>query len=304
MGQQCAGHVAIVTGASRGIGQAIAVRLAAEGAAVAVLGRDDTRRNTTLAGSLQETLDIEQCVGGRAIALTADFEDPANNTSRIVQQAEEAFGLAPDILVHSAAAPREFGGDRPVIPFADTPREWFMRGILINVWAPWDLAKSMIPGMRRRGAGWVLVISSNQAAPQPRPPGINANRLGGASIYGGTKAFLDRITTGAAQELYADNIAVNSLAPTGPIATPLSRTVSTNISRGVNLEPMETMVEAALALCTGDPKSLTSRVVHSLPFLYEQRRPVYTLDGARLFDGWQPDADDPRKLKQSYLRGH
>ncbi|MSQ24789.1 MAG: SDR family NAD(P)-dependent oxidoreductase [Dehalococcoidia bacterium] len=304
MGQQCAGHVAIVTGASRGIGQAIAVRLAAEGAAVAVLGRDDTHRNTALAGSLQETLDMVRSVHGRAIALTADFEDPANDTSRIVREAEEAFGLAPDILVHSAAALREFGGDRPTIPFADTPRDWFMRGVLVNVWAHWDLAKSMIPGMRRRGAGWILVLSSNQAAPQPRPPGPNYRGLGGACIYGGTKAFLDRITTGAAQELYADNIAVNSLAPTGPISTPNSRTISTNISRGINLEPMETMVEAALALCTGDPKALTSRVVHSLPFLYEQRRPVRTLDGARLFDGWQPDTDDPRKLRQNYLTGH
>ena len=69
-------------------------------------------------------------------------------------------------------------------------------------------------------------------------------------------------------------------------------------------EPMETMVEAALALVTGDPKKLTSRVALSLPLLAEMNRPVYTLDGKKLFDGWQPDTDDPRKFIKSYLEGH
>ena len=122
--------------------------------------------------------------------------------------------------------------------------------------------------------------------------------MGGACIYGGTKAFLDRICTGAALELYEDNIAVNSLAPTGAIATPLS------ISVGVSpqgSEPMETFVEAALALCSDDPKRLTSRVAHSLPLLHELKRRVYTLDGARQFEDWQPDREDERKTMRGYL---
>ena len=71
-------------------------------------------------------------------------------------------------------------------------------------------------------------------------------------------------------------------------------------------EPVEAFVEAALALATIDPKSFTSRVVHSLPLLYELQRPVYTLDGKSLFDGWQPDQDDPRRLMEHYLKpsGH
>jgi citronellol/citronellal dehydrogenase len=298
MGQSCIGRVAIVTGASRGIGQAIAIRLAAEGAAVAMLGRDEERRNKELAGTLEEGLEAVRQAGGRAIAIRCDIGDPAYDKSEITRQVESAFKAVPDILVHSAAAPREFG-PAGNIAFAETPRDFFMRSVEVNVWGFWDLAKHVIPGMRRRGAGWILAITSSQAAPHPRPaPGAGPaplDRLGGACVYGGTKAFLDRICTGAARELYRDNIAVNNLANTGAVETPLSRTIADPT------EPIEAFVEAALALVTGNPRTMTSRVVHSLPLLYELKRPVYTLDGKQLFKEWQPDRDDPRKYMKGYL---
>ena len=298
MAQSCIDRIAIVTGASRGIGQAIGVRMAAEGAKVALLGRDETRRNTELSGTLAEGIEAIRKLGGQAIAITADIADPDYDKRDIVRQVEAAFNGSPDILVHSAAAPREFG-PAGNIAFADTPREWFMRSVEVNVWAFWDLAKQVIPGMRKRGAGWILAITSSQAAPHPRPTPeakpAPLDRLGSACIYGGTKAFLDRICTGAARELYKDNIAFNNLATTGAVGTPLSRTIAEPT------EPMEAFVEAALALVTGDPKILPSRVVHSLPLLYELNRAVYTLDGKQLFDGWQPDRDDPRKFMKGYL---
>jgi citronellol/citronellal dehydrogenase len=305
MPRSCVGRVAIVTGSSRGIGQAIACRLAGEGAKVAVLGRPGASRNTELSGTLDETVAMIQAASGEApLVITADIGDPEFDKGVIVAQVREAFGAAPDILVNVAAAPREFGGGKPPIPFADTPREWFFRSVEINVWAAWDLAKAVIPGMRERGAGWILTISSSQAGPRPRPTDEGgANRLGGACIYGGTKAFLDRMTTGAAQELYADNIAINSLAPTGPVWTPLSATVTGDLPAEV-WEPMETMVEAAVALCTGDPKELTSRVVYSLPLLAELNRPVYSLDGREIFAAWQPGNGDPRADTEVYLSGH
>jgi len=303
--RSCEGRVAIITGASRGIGQAIACRLVAEGADVAALGRDAAHRNAELAGTLEETAQMAARVrGGRLLPITADIGDPDFDKGEIVAEVTSEFGAAPDILVHVAAAPREFGGERPPIPFAETPREWFFRSVEVNVWAMWDLAKHMIPGMRQRGAGWILSISSRQAAPRPSPVGRGpAGTLGSACIYGGTKAFLDRVTTGAAEELYNDNIAVNSLAPTGPVWTPLSATVVSNL-RPEGWEPMETMVEAALALCTGDPRMLTSRVAHSLPLLLELGRPVYTLDGASVYDGWTPDPSDPRMAGAGYLTRH
>jgi len=298
MGQSCIGRVAVVTGASRGIGQAIAIRLAAEGAQVALLGRDEERRNRELSGTLEEGIEAIRQFGGSAVALRCDIGDPAHDKAEIIRQVEAAFKAAPDILVHSAAAPREFG-PAGNIAFAQTPREFFMRSVEVNVWAFWELAKQVIPGMRRRGAGWILAITSSQAAPhaRPTPDGAPAplDRLGSACVYGGTKAFLDRICTGDARELYRDNIAVNNLANTGAVATPLSLTIAKAT------EPIEAFVEAALALVTGDPKILTSRIAHSLPLLYELKRPVHTLDGQHLFKGWQPDHDDPRRFMKGYL---
>ena len=230
--------------------------------------------------------------------MRADIGDFEADKSAVVEEVVAAFGRSPDIMVHSAAAPREFRMDWH-IPFAETTAEWFLRGVQVNVWGGWDLARAVVPGMRERGAGWILFVSSQQASPRPSPVnGGAASPMGGACIYGGTKAFLDRVCTGAAMELYEDGIAVNSLAPTGAIATPLS------ISVGVppeGTEPMEPFVEAALALCAGDPAVLTSRVAHSLPLLHELSRPVRTLDGSALFEGWQPDHDDERRFHRGYL---
>jgi citronellol/citronellal dehydrogenase len=152
MGQSCVGRVAIVTGASRGIGQAIAIRLAAEGAQVALLGRDDTRRNQELSGTLEEGIESIRRLGGKAVAIRCDIADPEFDQGEIIRQVEAAFNATPDILVHSAA-PCEFG-PAGNIPFAQTPREFFMRSVEVNVWSFWELAKQMIPGMRARGAGW------------------------------------------------------------------------------------------------------------------------------------------------------
>ena len=169
MGNSLEGHVAIVTGASRGIGQAIAVRFAAEGAAVVAVGRDEQRRNKEMVGSLDETLQMVRQAGGAAIAAHLDFEDLDFDKGRVVRQAEEAFGASVDILVNNAAAPREFDNEG-FIPFAEMPRDFFLRSVAVNLWAAWDLAKAVIPGMRSRGAGWVLSISflSGRAAPQAR----------------------------------------------------------------------------------------------------------------------------------------
>ena len=299
MAQDLQGRVALITGASRGIGQALAVRMAAEGARVALIGRDDTTRRKDLPGTLEEGLAKIGELGGTAIAVRADIGDVDADRAAVIEEVVAAFGRSPDILVHSAAAPREWGIDSR-IPFAETPAEWFFRSVQVNVWGGWDLAKAVIPGMREQGAGWILFVSSQQASPRPSPASAGGayQQMGGACIYGGTKAFLDRVCTGAAMELYADHIAVNSLAPTGAIATPLSVSVGVP-SEGT--EPMETFVEAALALCTGDPRTLTSRVAHSLPLLHELGRAVHSLDGRGLYDGWQPDRDDERKFTRGYL---
>jgi len=153
--------------------------------------------------------------------------------------------------------------------------------------------------MRQAGAGWILNISSMGASPKVGPPYEPVPMVGAQCLYGSTKAMLDRLTTGAAMDLWPEGIAVNALAPAGAVATDNAVAVA-GVDR-MPSEPLETMAEAALALCSGDPRQLTGRVVTSLALLAELRRPVHTLDGRELVTGWQPGEIDPERCVPSYL---
>lgn len=294
MGRACDGKVALVTGASRGIGRAIALRLAAEGARVAVTARTVRPGDGAYAGSLEETVDAVVSAGGEAVPVAADLADTDADRSAIVRAAQDAFGAPVDILVNNAAAPRRFE-----LRFEGMDAAAFREQVEVNVWAAWDLMLAALPGMRERGQGWVLNISSQGAAPKVGPPYRAVPMVGAQCLYGSTKAMLDRFTTGAAMELHDDGIAVNALAPEGAVATDNAKAVAG--VRDEYSEPMETMVEAALALCTGDPRALTGRVASSLSFVVEHGLAVHTLDGASLVPGWQPDEIDRSRLVRPYL---
>jgi NAD(P)-dependent dehydrogenase (short-subunit alcohol dehydrogenase family) len=283
-----------VTGASRGIGRGIAQRFAAEGALVAVTARTQRAGDGEYAGSLEETVDDIRSSGGRAIAIVADLADVDADRAAIVRAARDEFGAPVEILVNNAAAARHFE-----LRFEGMHAAAFREQVEVNVWAAWDLMLAALPGMRELGRGWVLNISSQGAAPKVGPPYRAVPMVGAQCLYGSTKAMLDRFTAGAAMELYEDGIAVNALAPEGAVATENAKTVA-----GVRddwSEPMETMVEAALALCSGDPHELTGRIASSLSFLVAHRRPVRTLDGRALVPGWQPGEIDPGRLVRPYL---
>lgn len=286
-------HVAVVTGASRGIGRAIARRFAADGIRVLAVSRSMRAGDGRLQGSLEETVAQIRADGGTAQPLVFDLGDPDGDRASVIAHAEKVFGAPVDILVNNAAATRHFDQ-----LYGEMTRESFYDSVETNVWAGWDLATAAVPGMRQRGAGWILSISSTQAGPRKGPP-FAPNSTFGACLYGGTKAMIDRITTGAAMDLYDDNIAVNTLAPEYSIATENALTVP-GVTTG-NSEPEETIAEAALALCTGDPKVLTGRITRNLGLLVELDRPVRTLDGASLLPGWQPADIDKTRIRPGYL---
>lgn len=287
-------HLAIVTGSSRGIGRAMARRLASAGIAIAAVSRTMRPGDGQLAGSLEETVSLIHAAGGIAHPFPVDLARRDLDRASLVAEIEETMGLPVDILINNAAAARQHGKS-----FLDADRAIFEDAIETNVWNTWDLMKAVVPSMRARGAGWIVNLSSRMASPRVGPPYAPHPLLGGV-LYGTTKAAIDRLSTGAAMELHADNIAVNTLAPNRGVATENAA----NFVPGWPSEPEETIAEAALLLCTGDPQTLTGRVGYSLPLLKEFNRPVHTLDGQELVPGWQPNDIAEESLLPEYLHFH
>jgi hypothetical protein len=111
--------------------------------------------------------------------------------------------------------------------------------------------------------------------------------------------MLDRITTGAAMELFELGLAINSLAPEAAVMTENAASLVSLPPTAV--EPVEAFVEAVLALCECGPETMTGRVLTSLSLLVELRRPVRSLDGRSLVSGWQPGEIDLARLRPGYL---
>ena len=284
MSGSCEGTVALVTGASRGgTGTSLALRLAAEGAAVAITARNEP--------GLEECRDAIEAVGGTAVVLPCDLGDPDGGREDLVERAEAELGPV-DILVNNAAV-------GPYQPFDTFTRDDFLGTQEVNVWAPWVLMQRAVPGMRKRGRGWVLNLTTSVAALPEGPPFATNGPAKAGTLYGGSKAMLDRLTVGVASEVEGQGIAVNALTPQAAILTPaLAPARESGLIHPDLFEPLETMIEAGLALCTASPTAaepLHARIAYSLALLVELARPVYDLHGAQLVEGWQP-ADLPGRL--------
>jgi citronellol/citronellal dehydrogenase len=254
---RCQGKVALVTGASRGIGRAIAERLASEGARVAVSART-LEPDPRYVGSLQETVEQITASGHEAVAVRCDLSEP-DARRRMVDQTEDLLGPV-DILVNNAAVTF-------FLPFDDFGERRWRLMFEVQVRAPYELAQFVVPGMRARGQGWILNISSRAGVHPQGPPFDEFHTSGGVTVYGMVKAALDRFSTALAAELYADNIAVNSLSPWDNVATPGAG--HHDLVSNYRLEEPDVIAEAALLLCSSPPKQLTGRVAYSQPLLAE-----------------------------------
>jgi NAD(P)-dependent dehydrogenase (short-subunit alcohol dehydrogenase family) len=265
------GRRAVVTGASRGIGAGIAERLAAEGADVVITART-LDAHDHLAGSLLATKDRLVQYGNKVGIVVADLTDDGDR-DRMIPEATELLGGHVEILVNNAAA-------AIYQPLEEFPRK--RRRIIFeaNVHAPLDLAQGVIPAMRDAGEGWIVNLSSESARLADGPPYALGPQGTTLAVYGASKAALNRITNGLAAELYGTGIRVNTVQPRAAVLSEGAAALVGSTLRPDQIESMEEMVEATVALCDC-PESVTGRITVSLDLIAQLRLEVRNLDGTR-----------------------
>jgi 3-oxoacyl-[acyl-carrier protein] reductase len=284
MTQLLSGKTALVTGSSRGIGRAIARRLAADGAVVAVTARSETPSLSTragatsaLPGTIGETVELIEAAGGRAFGVAADIED-ATQRDGLVGRVLDRTGRI-DILINNAGF-----ADYSVIE--DMSLETFDRTVEHYLRTPFVLTKAAVPHMRNQGAGWIVNIGSVTGVAPVRPY-REYNKISGDVIYASMKAALHRFTQGVAAELLDANIAINCVGPSTAVHTPGAAQL---IPTDFPTEPVEYLAETVLAMCHLPAAERTGLVAFSLHYPWSQQLPVHSLDGNRLLPPMPPPA--------------
>jgi citronellol/citronellal dehydrogenase len=256
------GKVAIVTGASRGIGQQIAELFASEGAKVVCAARTmNEGEHRMLEGSLSRTVGLIRGRGGEATAVTADVSSEAECIA-LVEAARSAYGPI-DILVNNAAL-------NYYLPTETYPTNRWVRCFAINVHAPFILAKAVLTDMIPRRSGAIVNISSGAAIGPGRGPYDDQTVRGGV-MYGATKAALERFTQGLAQEVAQyDGISVAAVSPSQVVPTPgtIHHKLVTGIDDPKGEHPI-LMARAALLLASESAAKVNGRVTYSQQILKE-----------------------------------
>ena len=261
---ELSGQVALVTGAGRGIGQAIALALASAGARVALTARSRDQ--------LDETAALVQQAGGQALVLPADVTDLAA-VEAVVAATVQHFG-PPDLLVNNAGL-----AAREANLWELEPDEWW-RVLEVNVRGPLLFAHAVLPHMLARRSGRLINIASNAGA-RPMPT---------ASAYSVSKAALLRLTDCLAAETQAHGVSVFAISP-GLVHTVMADAV--NAFKGLpdsDWTPRERVGELCVFIATGQADRFSGRYLHVVDDLGElarradeiEQNDLYTLRVRRL----------------------
>jgi NAD(P)-dependent dehydrogenase (short-subunit alcohol dehydrogenase family) len=264
MERRLEGRVAVVTGSSCGIGRAIALNLAEEGATVVIVARTATAVPGGL-GSLQRVATEIGQAGGTALPLVADLGRPGEVAHMVAEVAARAGRV--DLLVNNAA----FMADGAYRSFAAMELAEWRAQLELNLTVPFALMKAFAPSMVAAGGGRIINLVSGSAhlreagaTPLPGAGGVSA-------AYGATKAGLARLSNALANELFVAGVAVIAVDPG---STTTENRPSVARAFGFNAEGRHgTEVPARtvryLATCE-DPMAYTGRIVAAAEFAVEK----------------------------------
>jgi NAD(P)-dependent dehydrogenase (short-subunit alcohol dehydrogenase family) len=257
-----AGRVALVTGASRGVGQATAWELARRGADLVLAARTVETARAGMPGTLQETAQGVEAAGREVLVVGADLNDPVSVES-LADQALAWRGRV-DVLVNNAA----FLGRAAYHSLDELELKNFVRQFNVNVTAPFILTKALVPPMRAAGAGVIANITSGAGL-------IGAYETPGIT-YGTTKAALNRLSTLLARDLRPDRIAVFAVDP-GYTRTVLAEQTAAEVGLDASTAHLPEVPARVIAdLIEGDLDVTTGRVFKTVA----GKRPLLMADSA------------------------
>lgn len=228
MGNSLAGKVAVVTGASRGIGKAIALWYAREGASVVCTSRTTDAEPSKLPGTNDQTVREIEAAGGSGLAVRCDVR-LEEDVEELRRRTIEAYGRC-DILVNNSGI--SFPGNT-----LDLPTKRWDLVMDVNVRGPYLAFKAFAPHMVEQGGGLILNISSGASVV------VGAGRLS----YSVSKAALDKMTVGLAAEMEPQNVQCISLGLELPVLTEGFQLVNPGVNTA-NWESPDIMGKAALWL--------------------------------------------------------
>jgi NAD(P)-dependent dehydrogenase (short-subunit alcohol dehydrogenase family) len=252
-----AGRVAIVTGASRGIGATIAKALAAEGAAVVVAARTQVEGQSRHSGSTESVAFQIRERGGESLSVRCDVARESDRVA-LVAAAKHAFGPV-DILINNAAA---FG----TTDFLALPLRRMQLCFEVNVFAAYHLMQLVLPDMVEREQGWIVNITSD-ASRRPAEGPYSGQPSPGGAAYGCSKLALEFLTRSVASEMFVHGVAVNSLMPSMAVPTPSMLDAVPELNEFVT---SESFAEATLHLASCNPAVYNGQALYSEDVLHPE----------------------------------
>jgi len=237
------GKVAIVTGGSRGLGKAVALGFAKEGAKVVVAARTEVENNE-LSGTIHQTAEEIKALGTEALALRCDVTNE-KSVDQMVHETLEHFGHI-YVLVNNAGVAFYY-------PIIETPLKRWELVVKVNLTGAFLCSKAVLPQMIEKKSGSIINISSLAADERDEgtvPTGV---------AYAASKAGLDRLTLGLATEVGQYNIAVNALKPHRVVDTDGMRLWQPDADKSSWQSP-DMMVKATNLLAAQDSKGITGMI--------------------------------------------